>query len=103
MKRTSSMVYNRTPESEELLSFIINKAEINTVYTQPLITHLQMRYDSCKFDENKAIDAFYRIATESSKIYARIFASSNYKFTVQQRFTTAVDLLNYYKDQIING
>ncbi len=103
MKRTSSMYYQESAESNELALFAINRSAIKYNYTQPTIKALHKRYTQGLYDKDKAIDAYFRIATQAANLYAKIFAGQRYKFTVQQRFTAAVYLENYYIEQVIHG
>lgn len=103
MKRTSSMYYQESAESNDLALFAINRSEIAYTYTQPIIKALHKRYTQGLYNKEKAIDAYFRVATQAANLYAKIFTGQGYKFTVQQRFTVAVYLENYYIEQVIHG
>lgn len=49
------------------------------------------------FDKDKAADLFYYVATSASAMYDKDFGFS---FSVQQRFTAAVDMVDFYIDEI---
>lgn len=103
MKRTSSMYYQESEESNELAFFTIDTSAIEYNYTQPIIKALHKRYTQGLYNKEKAIDAYFKVTTQAAKLYAKIFAGQGYKFTVQQRFTAAVYLENYYIEQVIHG
>ena len=97
------MYYQESAESNELALFAVNRSEIAYNCTQPIIKALQRRYAQGLYDKDKAIDAYFRVATQAANLYAKVFAGQGYKFTVQQRFTVAVYLENYYIEQVIHG
>ena len=49
------------------------------------------------FDKHKAADLFYYVATSASAMYDKDFGFS---FSVQQRFTAAVDMVDFYLDEV---
>lgn len=49
------------------------------------------------FDKDKAADLFYYVVTSASAMYDKDFGFS---FSVQQRFTAAVDMVDFYIDEI---
>lgn len=69
----------------------------------PVVRNLAKKYAKGNFDNTKAIDAFFPIATEAAKMYAREFAKNPdwcIIFDVTARFTTAADMVEYYMENI---
>lgn len=95
MKRTKSMIYKETVESRELLLYTTNDGNLYHRMIFPVIENLRKKAKKGTYDKEKAVDAYYRIACESSKRYNRDFG---YSFSVQDRFTCAVDMEEYYRD-----
>lgn len=96
MKKTKNMYYKRSVESNELVLYIVNTEEIyNTI--KSVIKNLQKKYQKDIFDYDKAVIAFYHVSTLGANMYNREF---DFKFTVQQRYTAAEDLLQYYTEDI---
>ena len=95
MKRTKSMIYKKTEESRELLLYATNDGNLYQRMILPVIENLRKKAMKGTYDTDKAIDAYYRIACEASKMYNKDFG---YSFSVQDRFTCAVDLEEYYRD-----
>ena len=100
MKRTKSMIYNETVESHELYLYTINDGYLYDHATLYIINSLRKKAKRGVYDSNKAVDAFYRLATMASDKYYKDFG---YKFDVQVRFTVAVDLESYYKEDILEN
>lgn len=98
MKRTRNMFYEVTEESRELLIVAENDGTLYERYIKPVIANLQKKYNNGIYDVNKAVDAYYHIATVASEQYYKDFG---YRFSVQQRFTAAVDMERDYRDCII--
>jgi len=96
MKRTSSMVYTPSHESRELLLYCENTAQLYP-RLQAIINALKKKAQKNQYDSNKAVDAYYNITTTASDMYYRAFGG---KFTVQQRFTAAVDLERNLREQV---
>lgn len=97
MKRTKNMVYRETDESRELFVYAINNG---TTYNKAIIPTLENLKRHCKrgnYDTERAIDAWYRVATIESNEYKKDFG---YSFGVGDRFTVAVELENYYREEI---
>ena len=44
------------------------------------------------------MDAYYNVATEASKMYQKDFG---YSFSVTDRYTAAVDMVNYYEEETL--
>ena len=98
MKRTKSMVYNPTTESRELFLVATNDGNLYRQMIQPILANLTKKASKGIYDSNKAVDAYYRVATEASNRY---FKDYGYKFSVQDRFTAAVEIEEYYKEEIL--
>lgn len=95
MKRTKSMIYKKTEESRELLLYATNDGNLYHKMILPVIENLRKKAKRGTYDREKAVDAYYRIACEASKMYNRDFG---YSFNVQDRFSCAVDMEEYYRD-----
>ena len=95
MKRTKSMIYKETVESRELLLYATNDGNLYHRMIFPVIENLRKKAKKGTYDKEKAVDAYYRIACEASKMYHKDFG---YSFSVQDRFTCAVDMEEYYRD-----
>lgn len=103
MKRTKSMIYKETVESNELFLCAVNDGRIYRTMVIPVVRNLAKKYIKGTFDKDKAIDAFYPIATQEAKLYCKQYARlEDYVsvFSVTDRFTCAVDMLNYYMENI---
>lgn len=96
MKRTNEMnaVINgtaarETVESHEL--YIVMKNERRTAYIQNGIkAALVRKYQKGEYDANRAIDAFYPLATDVSKLYYKDFG---YSFAPVDRFRACVEMV----------
>lgn len=97
MKHTKSMKYNETTESRELFLYATNDGDLYRHMITPVITNLKKKLAKGIYDAEKAVDAYYHIATEASNKYYRDFG---YKFSVGDRFTVAVDMEAYYKEEV---
>ena len=93
MKRTSSMVYKKTAESEELVLYTSNDATLYETIIRPTIKNLERKADKGIYIRERAVDAFYRVATAGSNKYGKDFG---YRFSVQDRFTAAVDMVDQF-------
>lgn len=98
MKRTKSMIYHETEESRELFLYATNDGDLYRSMICPIIANLKRKAQKGIYDHEKAIDAFYPVATEASRHYARDFG---YSFSVTDRFTVAVDMAEYYAENEI--
>ena len=100
MKRTHSMVYRETYESEDLYITTINDGDLYRQMISPFIESLKKKYKAGKYDKEKAIDYYFQIATEEAKRYHKKFGNAgaefNRVFDVQCRFTVAVDMEHYF-------
>ena len=99
MKRTKSMIYNQTQESIELTHFAANT---ELIYPQICATvrNLAKKFAKGVYDAEKAVDAFYYIACAASDLYKKWYG---YGFSVADRFTAAVDLRDYFSENIENN
>lgn len=98
MKRTSTMVYKPTEESRELVLYADNTYSVYSRSIMPTVESLRKKAAKGVYDPDKAVDAFYYVATAASEAYNREFG---YKFSVQDRFTAAVELEAEYREDII--
>lgn len=100
MKRTKNMVYHETVESRELFLYTINNG---TTYNKAIIPTLENLKKHCKrgnYDTDRAIDAWYRVATIASNEYKKDFG---YSFSVGDRFTVAVELEKCYREEVFES
>lgn len=95
MKRTENMQYQETTESRELFLYATNDGNLYRSMISATIENLRKKAAKGKYDNEKAVDAYYYIACEASKRYAKDFG---YSFSVPDRFTAAVDMEEYYRD-----
>lgn len=95
MKRTKTMIYKPTEESCELFLYATNDGNLYRSMTQPVIDNLKKKLAKGIYDADKAVDAYYHIATAASNKYNKDFG---YAFSVADRFTVAVDMEAYYKE-----
>lgn len=95
MKHTKSMNYNPTTESKELFLFATNDSFLYHNHTEPIIKNLKKKAEKRIYNSEKAVDLYYYLATAASEKYYKDFG---YKFSVTDRYTAAVDLEAYYKD-----
>lgn len=101
MERTKSMRYQETVKSRDLCFYAINNGDLYRHMTTPLIANLKKKADKGMYDVEKAVDDYYNIASEASKMYEKEFG---YSFSVADQFTTAVDLEeNYRNDEILSS
>lgn len=99
MKITKNMYYEVTPASEELKLYIIKDNNLYFHWIIPTIRNLQKHLVKGKFEHDKAVWSFYRVACDADKQYNREI-DSTYGFPVQARWTVAEDLLEYYMEDI---
>ena len=101
MTRTKSMIYKETVESRELFLYATNEGGLYRRMITPTIESLRKKDVKGNYDKEKAIDAYYYVATEASKMYNKDFG---YSFSVQDRFTAAVDMEEFYReDEVFYG
>ena len=63
--------YKATEESRELFFYIYSTGKIYKRTTTPIILNLAKKYAKGTFETEKALKAFYNLATEGAKEYAR--------------------------------
>ena len=97
MKRTKNMIYNETTESRELFLYATNDGNLYRQMVMPIIENLRKKAQKGMYDAEKAVDAWYRAATVASDKYNKDFG---YRFNVADRFTVAVDMEEYYKEEV---
>lgn len=99
MKRTKSMIFIDSAEATELYLCAVNNGDcyhrIKAVYT-----NLKKKWSKGQYDNDRAVEAWYYIATEEAKIYFKDFG---YKFTVTEKWSAAVKLEEHYREYLING
>lgn len=98
MKRTKSMVYRPTQESNELVLYAENTGDLYRRCTETAIKSLAKKYRKGTYNKDKAVDLWYAIATEASKMYSREFG---YSFSVTDRYTAAVELEESYFENVL--
>lgn len=107
MKRTRSMIYKESDESRELFLYSTNNATLYHSSIVPIVRNLAKKYSKGNFDKEKAIDAFYYAAENGAKLYCKEFSAfpSDYVqvFSVTDRFTCAVEMADYYMENIIRN
>ena len=91
------MIYKPSEEARELLIVATNNGTYHKTMIMPMIKNFQRKYKKGTFNQDKAADAFYRVATAASDQYKKDYG---YGFTVTDRFTAAVDMVNYYMEDI---
>ena len=97
MKRTRTMIYKPTQESRELMLYAINNGELYRRQITPVINSLRKKAAKGTYDNDKAVDAWYYVACSASQMYNKDFG---YSFTVTDRFTAAVELEKYFKEDV---
>ena len=99
MKRTANMVYFESYDSDELVLFCENDVQIYKCVLD-VIQSLKKKVIRGEYDSNKAVDAYYRVATVGAKKYAAEFGSRNFTFPVQVRFTAAVRMESDFRHML---
>lgn len=97
MKRTKNMIYKASDEARELFLYATNSGVLYDRQIKPSIENLRKKARKGTFDKDKAADLFYYVATSASAMYDKDFGFS---FSVQQRFTAAVDMVDFYIDEV---
>lgn len=106
MKKTKNMYVKETAESRELTIFIENNADLYTRYILPVCQNLNKHYKRGNYSREKAINAFYPVATAGARLYSKTFADLRdfqYIFNVTARYTTAAELEKSFMDLIKEG
>ena len=96
MTRTRNMIYKDTAEAQELYIFANNEHRIYDMM-QSVEASLQKKVDKGIYDADKAIDAFYYVMCEASKMYKKLFG---YSFSVGDRFTAVADFAREYTEEV---
>lgn len=65
--------------------------------TTAVLNNLRKHYKKGVYSTDKAVDAWYQVATEGSRSYNKEFG---YSFSVGDRFTVAVELEKYYREDV---
>jgi len=94
------MYYKETAESTELFLYTTNNGEIYRQIITAVINNLKKKVKKGIYDAEKAVDAWYNVATVGSNKY---FKDYGYKFTVTDRYTVAVELAEYFEEDILNS
>ena len=95
------MIYKETTESRELFLYATNDGDLYRRMILPTIENLRKKAIKGTYETEKAIDAYYYIATEASNQYKKDFG---YSFSVQDRFTAAVEMEEHYReDEVFYG
>ena len=97
MKRTKTMVYKPTVESRELMLYAINNGDLYRRQILPVINSLRKKAAKGTYDSGKAVDVWYYVACSASQMYDKDFG---YRFSVTDRFTAAVDMEQYYREDV---
>ena len=97
MKHTKSMVYNETTESRELFLYATNDGNLYRQMITPIINNMRKKAQKGIYNSDKAVDAWYPVATAASNKYGKDYG---YTFSVQDRYTAAVDMEEYYREEI---
>ena len=106
MKRTASMKIRPTEESRELELYAVNSGALYRQSIVPTVRNLARKHSKGTFDADRAIDAFYPIATAAARMYCREFArveDSPHVFSVSDRFTAAAGMVEYFAENILRG
>lgn len=97
MKLTKSMIYKESAEAQELYLYAVNDSAIYNMCI-PVINNIIKHIERNRYNAEKAIIAFYHIATEAAKKYNKDFGGS---FTVTERWTAAQDMRDRYIEDYI--
>lgn len=97
MRHTKNMIYKETAESRELFLYATNDGNIYRNNVTPIINNMHKKAVKGEYNREKAVDAWYNVATIASNKYFKEFG---YKFDVTARYTVAVEMAEYYEDEI---
>lgn len=97
MKRTKNMIYKASDEARELFLYATNESALYRQMIKPAIENLKKKVAKGTYDADKAADLFYHTADRAAKMYNKDFGGV---FTVQQKFTAAVDMVSFFDDSI---
>ena len=95
MKRTKNMIHKETEESRELFLYATNSGDLYRSMITGTINNLRKKAIKGQYDKEKAIDAYYYVACKASEMYKKDFG---YSFSVGDRFTVAVEMEEYCRD-----
>lgn len=103
MKRTKNMFYQESCEATELYLYAVNDSFCYEKIIIPVLDNLKRKVKRGIYDSEKAVDAFYSVATGAAKQYHKEFGSrfGNQIFSVTDRFTVAVEMEERYHDYIL--
>ena len=90
------MVYKETCESQELYLYAMNDSNIFFKHFRPVADNMNRKIACGTYDRERAIDAFYHVATAASIKYDVDFG---YSFNVQDRFTCACDMVETFESE----
>lgn len=93
MKRTKSMFYNPTAESNDLYLYATNEYRLYN-QIESVIANLEKKIAKGIYDSDKAIDIWFYVAENAARLY---FKNWGYKMTVNERFNAAIELKNDYE------
>lgn len=103
MKRTKNMVIKATDESRDLFLYATNEGTLYP-WTCEVVRCLAKKWAKGTYDADKAIDAYFPIATEAAKRYCKEFGSRGANpfdmFDVTARFTAAAEMEAYYREDV---
>ena len=94
------MYYKDSTETHELFLYATNTGGLYFNRVIPAINNLHSKYSKGIYNTEKAIDMYYYISTAASNLYKKEFG---YSFTVTERYTAAVEMERYYKEDVITG
>lgn len=97
MTRSKNMIIKETIESTELYLFAINESCLKNRF-RAVCENLNRYSLKGTYDHEKAIDAFYPVFCEASKLYAKYFASDDWRFSVSDRFTAAAEMVEFFEN-----
>ena len=101
MKHTAAHVIKTTVESRELELFAVNDRDIYTQITAAA-NYFAKKLHKGLFDEAKAVDRLYPVATAAAKKYCREFGGLYYQiFDVTARYTCAAELAEVAKERAL--
>lgn len=105
MKKTKNMVIRPSEEARELFLCATNEGRIYP-FVVSVVRNLAKKYQKGTFDKEKAIEAFFPVATAEAKIYCKEFARlEDYVqvFDVTARYSAAAEMVNYYMENIVKN
>lgn len=100
MKRTKAMVYQPTAKSNELVAYITGGAYSKDIGV--LLQNFQVKLRMGKYNKNDAIDRYYSLVSDAALKYQREYFATEYKFSVTEKYSAAVDLEAYYLPEVLS-